>query len=147
MSPRIHVYPPMENRVVGREMRELCARLEAMEAMKRRTPTIEDVIDAESEELEFEEAIGEDTVEECLLKFVVKLGAKEKMDVPMYESNLDVKEILDWIRSIDKYFDYEYVDEGKKVRHVVTRFKGHAALWWDELQVERRRKGKQKIKN
>jgi hypothetical protein len=33
------------------------------------------------------------------------------------------------------------------VRHVVTRLKGHATLWWDELQVERRSKGKQKINN
>jgi hypothetical protein len=33
------------------------------------------------------------------------------------------------------------------VRHVVTRLKGHATLWWDELQVERRSKGKHKIKS
>jgi hypothetical protein len=48
---------------------------------------------------------------------------------------------------MDKYFNYEYVEEEKKVRHVVTRLKGHATLWWDELWVERRRKGKQKINN
>jgi hypothetical protein len=35
----------------------------------------------------------------------------------------------------------------KRVRHVVTRLKGHATLWWDELQAERTIKGKQKIKN
>jgi hypothetical protein len=28
----------------------------------------------------------------------------------------------------------------------VTRLKGHATLWWDKLQDERRRKGKSKIK-
>ena len=76
----------------------------------------------------------------------MKLGDRAKMDVPMYEGNLDAKELLDWIRSMDKYFDYENVDEGRKVRHAVTRLIGHAALWWDELQAERRRKGKQKIK-
>ena len=48
---------------------------------------------------------------------------------------------------MDKYFDYEEVDEGRKVRHVVTRLKEHATLWWDELEVERRSKYKQKIKN
>jgi hypothetical protein len=32
------------------------------------------------------------------------------------------------------------------VKHVVTRLKGHATLWWDELQDDRRSKGKQKIK-
>jgi hypothetical protein len=147
MSLRVRTGPPIANRVVGREMRELHARLEAMEAMQRRTPVAEDVSDVESEEVEVEEATGEDVAEECLLKVIVKLGAREKMDIPMYEGNLDVEELLDWIRSMDKYFDYEDVEEGRKVIHVVTRLKGHAALRWDELQVKRRSKGKQKIKN
>jgi hypothetical protein len=43
---------------------------------------------------------------------------------------------------MDKYFDYEYVDEEKKVNHVVTRLKVHASLWWDEMQANRRNKGK-----
>jgi hypothetical protein len=65
----------------------------------------------------------------------------------MYEGNLDVEELLDWVRSMDKYFEYEDVDEEKRVRHVVTRLKGHAVLCWDELQAKMRNKGKQKIKN
>jgi hypothetical protein len=75
------------------------------------------------------------------------LGARAKIEVPIYEGNLDVKEMLGWIRSMDKYFDYEDVNEEKRVRHDVTRLKGHATPWWDELQAKRRSKGKQKIKN
>ena len=48
---------------------------------------------------------------------------------------------------MDTYFDYEYVEEDKKVRHVVMRLKGHATLWWDELQADRSCKGKSKIKS
>jgi hypothetical protein len=33
------------------------------------------------------------------------------------------------------------------VKHVVTRLKGHATLWWDESQADRRSKYKQKIKS
>jgi hypothetical protein len=62
----------------------------------------------------------------------------------MYEGNLDVEELLYWIISMEKYFDYEDFDEEKKVRHVVIGLKGHAMLWWDELQAERRSKGKKK---
>jgi hypothetical protein len=58
-----------------------------------------------------------------LLKVVVKLGARENTKIPMYESNLDADELLDWIRSMDKYFDYEDVDEEKKVKRAVTRLK------------------------
>jgi hypothetical protein len=78
---------------------------------------------------------------------VARIGAREKMDILVYEGNLDVEELLDWIRALDKYFDYEDVEEDKKVKHVVTRLKGHATLWWDELQADRRCKGKQKIKS
>jgi hypothetical protein len=65
----------------------------------------------------------------------------------MYEGNLDVEELLDWFRSLDKYFDYEDIKEDKKVKNVVARMKGHATLWWDELQADRHCKGKQRIKS
>jgi hypothetical protein len=47
--------------------------------------------------VEVEEVVAEDAAEERLLKMVVKLGARENIDVPMYEGNLDTKEFLDWI--------------------------------------------------
>jgi hypothetical protein len=33
------------------------------------------------------------------------------------------------------------------VKQAVTRLKGHAKIWWDELQAERRSKGKKRIKS
>ena len=125
--------PPVANRAIEREMRELRARLEVMEVVQRRESDAGDVSEVESEEREVEEVAGGDVSEERLLKDVVKLGARENIDIPMYEGNLDAEEMLDSIRSMDKYFDYEEVDEGRKVRHVVMRLKGHATLWWDEL--------------
>jgi hypothetical protein len=68
------------------------------------------------------------------------------MGIPMYEGNLDIEDLLYWFRALDKYFYYEYIEEDKKVKHVVTRLKGHATLWWDELQADRHFKGKQRIK-
>jgi hypothetical protein len=70
------------------------------------------------------------------------MGAKTKMDLPVYEGNLDAEELLNWIRALDTYFDYEDIEEDKKVRHAVTQLKGHATLWWDELQEDRCCKGK-----
>ena len=48
---------------------------------------------------------------------------------------------------MENYFNYEDVEEEKKVRHVVTRLKGHTTLWWDEMQADRRSKRKKKIKS
>jgi hypothetical protein len=94
-----------------------------------------------------------ETTQGCMLqknsfsKVAVKLEAREKINIMMYEGSLDDEKLFDWIRSMEKYFNYEDVDEEKKVKHVVTRLKVHAALWWDELQADRRCKGKKNIKN
>lgn len=69
------------------------------------------------------------------------------MEIPLYDGNLNVEELMDWISSLAKYFDYEEeVDDKKKVKFAGTKLKGHAAIWWDELQTSRARKGKPKIK-
>jgi hypothetical protein len=135
---------------IEREMRDLRARLEDMETKQRHTAGVGDVSESESEDEaghEREEVAAEDATNERLLRVVARMGAREKMDIPVYEGNLDVEELLDWIRALDTYFDYEDVEEDKKVKHVVTRLKGHATLWWDELQADRHCKGKQKIKS
>jgi hypothetical protein len=107
-----------------------------MEEMQRREPNARDVSHAEREDVEAKEAAREHVVEECLLREVVRLGDRAMIEVPMYEGNLDDEGLLDWIRSMETYFDYEDVNGEKRVRHVVTRLKGHATLWWDELHAE-----------
>jgi hypothetical protein len=144
MLPRICQERDMPDPTLEMEMRELCARLDAMETTQRRTTDIGDISEAkrENEAGAEEEFVTEDAVEEHLFKVVAIIGAREKMDIPMYEGNLDVEDLLYWFRALDKYFDYEYIEEDKKVKHVVTRLKGHTTLWWDELQADRRCKGK-----
>jgi DNA-binding transcriptional regulator WhiA len=70
----------------------------------------------------------EDAVSERLLKAVARMSTKVKMDIPVYEGNLDVEELLDWIGALDTYFDYEDIKEDKKVIHAIMRLKGHATL-------------------
>jgi hypothetical protein len=132
-----------------RQVHDLRARLEDMETVQIFTASAGDLSDSESEvEAELEEEVAaKDAGNEFLIKAIARMGAKAKMNIPIYEGNLDVEELLDWIRALDTYFDYEDVEEDKKVKHVVTRLKGHAALWWNELQADRRCKGKQKIKS
>ena len=43
---------------------------------------------------------------------------------------------------LDKYFEYDEVEDDKKVMLVVTKLRGHASLWWDSVQAKRRRKNK-----
>jgi hypothetical protein len=127
---------PMPDPTLEREMRELRARLDAMETTQR---CMVDVGDISKDDIENEagnkgeEVAVEDVADERLFRVVARIGARAKMEIPMYEGNLYVEELLDWIRAIDKYFYYKDVEEDKKVKHIVTRLKGHVALWWDEL--------------
>jgi hypothetical protein len=134
----------MTDPAMEREMCDLRARLEDMETTQRRIVSAGDLSDFESEveDEREEEVAAEDASNERLIIAIARIGAKAKMDIPVYEGNLDAKELLDWIRALDTYFDYEDVKEDKKVKHAVTRLKGHTALWWDELQDDRRCKGK-----
>jgi hypothetical protein len=120
-----------------------------MEATYRHTTSAGDLSESEGEveAKQQGEVAAKDTANERLIKAITWMSLKTKMDIPTYEGNLDAEELLDWIRALDTYFDYEDIKEYKKVRHAVTKLKGHAALWWDELQVDRCSKGKKKIKS
>jgi hypothetical protein len=140
----------VQNPVVERDIHDLRARVVDMEIKQRHIADIGDVSAFKSEDEaghEEEEITAEDAAHEHFLRVVARMGARAKMDIPFYEGNMDVEEILDWIRALDTYFDYEDVEEDKKVKYAITRLKGHATLWWDELQADRRYQGKQKIKS
>jgi hypothetical protein len=119
-----------------------------METTQRWTTDTGDVSEAESENEggAKEEIAVEDAAEEHLFKVVARIQARAKMDILMYEGKLDVEELLDWFRALDKYLDYEDIEEDRKVKDAITRIKNHAALWCDELEADRRCKGKKRIK-
>jgi hypothetical protein len=140
----------VQNPKVEKDLHDIRARLMDVEIKQRHRVDIGDVSESESEDEAGhgeEEATVEDVENEHLIRVIARMSARAKMDIPVYEGNLDAEELLDWIRALDTYFDYEDVEEDKKVKHVVTRLKGHVALWWDELQADRRCQGKQKIKS
>jgi hypothetical protein len=95
---------PMPDPPVEREMHELRARLDAMETTQRHTVDTGDISEADSEDKvgHGEEVTVKDAVDECLFRSIARIGAREKMEILMYEGNLDVEEILDWIRALDK---------------------------------------------
>jgi hypothetical protein len=115
------------------EMRKLRMRINVMETTQIRALDAGDISEAKREEIEVEENVAEDDAQDRLLKVVSRIGARARIEVPMYEGILEVEELLDWVCSMDKYFDYEDIEEDNMVNHVVTRLKGHATLWWDEL--------------
>jgi hypothetical protein len=66
--------------------------MDAMELAQRPRDNAGDISESESEnEVENEEVAAE----ERLFRAVARIGAREKIDIPVYEGNLDVEELLD----------------------------------------------------
>jgi hypothetical protein len=79
-----------------RDIHELHARMDAMETAQRHTVNVGDISEDESEnEAGNEEVAVEDAAEERLFRVGARIGVREKMDIPVYEGNLDVEELLD----------------------------------------------------
>lgn len=89
-----------------------------------------DVSEPEVEATE-EEAV-EVTPEMRFFQSVLKSTARPwNQLVSIYQGGLNPEELIDWINSMEKFFDYEETEDEKKVKFAVTKLKGHAALWWD----------------
>lgn len=74
-----------------------------------------------------------------------KIGKQPRMEIVNYIGNLNLEKLIDWINDIEEYFEYEEIKDPKRVRFAKTKLKGHVAIWWKEVQLERNRKGKEKI--
>jgi hypothetical protein len=80
MPPRGRQERAMPNPVVEREMREICARLDAMETTQRHIVDVGDVSEAERENEAGakEEVVVKYATEEHLFRVVARIGAREK---------------------------------------------------------------------
>jgi len=79
-------------------MRELRARLDAMETGQRHIVHFGDIKESKGENEarnKGEEVAVKDAANERLYRVVARIGARAKMDILVYEGNLDVEELLD----------------------------------------------------
>lgn len=117
------------------------------EELRKKKPTLKEDSDDESKEDHFEEVIEEarDPKENQILKAISKIGKRPKIEVYAFVGSLRLEELIDWINEIDEYFEYDKIEDLDRVRFAKTKLKGHANIWWRELQLERGRRGKEKI--
>lgn len=134
----------MVDEALREELKVLIARLEAVEVGRRRDPELGDVSEEEVE-VAADGAEG-DSPEVKLLKFVLLSNSKPKPELPTYNGSLSIDVVLDWISEMDKYFECEKISEDRRVKFAATKLKGHATLWWDNVQNERKRLNKPPIK-
>jgi len=126
------------------EIRILAAHLEAVEAGRWRDPEMGNLSEDEGE-VAADGPEGE-SAKVKLLRSVLLASSKPKPELSTYDGSLSIDVLLDRISEMDKYFECEEVGEDRRVKFAGTKLKGHAALWWDSVQNERKRLNKTPIK-
>ena len=81
------------------------------------------------------------------LRYVLGSRSRPKASLSTHDGNFSAEGLIDQIGELDQQFDNEEIEEDKKVKLVVTRLKGHVALWWDSVQAKRKKKNKSVIKS
>ena len=51
-----------------------------------------------------------------------------KVEIPKFEGKLDPEKFLDWLRTVDRIFDYKDIPEDKKVKLIALRLRKYAYL-------------------
>jgi len=68
------------------------------------------------------------------------------VEVPEFKGKLDPEEFLNWLRTIERVFEYKDVPDDKKVKLVALRLRKYASIWRTNLCAKRLRERKSKIR-
>jgi hypothetical protein len=117
----------------NRELENLRRRIEELE---NRRNGDDEVYSEPEEEIEDERDGDERDPTTRLISYLSNRGSA-KVEVSCYDGSLRDDVLIDWIGELERYFEYENVQDPNRVRFVVTKLKGHATLWWDMLQKDR----------
>ena len=60
--------------------------------------------------------------------------SKENIEAPTFDGCLDPWVFIDWLRQMEKFFDYYHWAENKKVRYGRVKLIGRADLFWDDFE-------------
>lgn len=85
--------------------------------------------------------------EECIV--CAPQNSKEygvQVNTSELDGDMEPEAFLDWVDSIESYFDWKDVPTERKVKLVGAKLRGPASTWWKHFQNDREIQGKGKIR-
>ena len=70
-----------------------------------------------------------------------------RADIPVFHGKLQIEEFLDWISEVERFFKFTEVTAERQVDMVSYKLRSGAAVWWEKLQLDRRRQGKGPVRS
>ena len=70
-----------------------------------------------------------------------------KIELPKFYGTLYHEEFMDWLNQVESIFDFHDVPDSKKVKLISIKLRERASAWWEQLQVQRVRRGKRKVQD
>ena len=70
---------------------------------------------------------------------------KMKMDLPSFDDWLHIEDFLDWVYTVENFFNYLNISKESQVKLVAYKLKGGASARWEQLQYNRQWQGKQHV--
>ncbi|GKF45772.1 putative unclassified retrotransposon protein, partial [Tanacetum coccineum] len=62
------------------------------------------------------------------------------------DGKLDPDELVEWIRTVERVFDYKETTDDNKVKIVALKLRKYALTWWSNVCLKRERMRKEKIR-
>ena len=72
-------------------------------------------------------------------------GSRFEIELLEFDGSLDREEFVDWLSQVKEIFACYDIPESKKVKLVTTNLRSKARSRWEQLKIQRLRKGKTKI--
>ena len=111
---------PIANTEVIEEMRELRAHIVAMDLGRQRDPVAGDVSEPKGDDQDEEATPMAETPEMRYFRSILGVTSRPKPELPTYKGSLTTEHLIDWINELDKYFEYDELEEDEK-RVMATR--------------------------
>jgi len=69
-----------------------------------------------------------------------------KVNIPEFEGKPDPNEVLRWMQTVERVFDFKDILEERKVKLVALKLIKYSSLWWSNLCAKRAKLRKDKIR-